>query len=208
MTIARRIARPMLSSIFVTGGIDALRHPDEKAKVAGDTALATADHLPVDLPDDPIALVKLDAGAKIVGGLLLASGGRMARTGAVICAASLVPTTFAAHAFWKEHEPDRRSQQQTQFLKNLSLFGGLLIAALDTDGRPSVPWQMKREVLEAESKAASLGKRSKRAGRKARSRLAEQATSSLDRISTVLSDADLPDRVGEAVHRIGEVSRA
>ena len=70
-----------------------------------------------------------------------ASGGKLARIGALACAASLVPTTFAAHRFWECDDADERAVQQIQFLKNLSLLGGLLIAAADTGGRPSIPWR-------------------------------------------------------------------
>ena len=34
-----------------------------------------------------------------------------------------------------------RAQQRIQFLKNLAIFGGLLIAAADTAGRPSLAWR-------------------------------------------------------------------
>ena len=144
MTIARHLARPMLASIFITGGIDTLRHPARTAAVAGDVPTDVADALPIELPSDPESLVKIDAAAKLVGGVLLASGGRLARLGAVVCAASLVPTTLAAHRFWEIDDPEERAQQQIHFMKNLSMLGGLAIAALDTGGRPSVPWRAKQ----------------------------------------------------------------
>jgi hypothetical protein len=44
---------------------------------------------------------------------------------------------LAGHAFWEEDEEGSRAGQRTHFLKNLSMLGGLLLAAVDTDGRPS-----------------------------------------------------------------------
>jgi hypothetical protein len=42
-----------------------------------------------------------------------------------------------------EDEADR-AQHQTQVLKNAGLIGGLVFAALDTGGRPSVFWSGRR----------------------------------------------------------------
>jgi putative oxidoreductase len=156
MDLLRRAARPMLASIFISGGIDAIRNPKPEVKVAGDVATDIADSAPVELPQDPETLVMIDAGVKIVGGLLLASGGRLARIGALACAASLVPTTWAAHRFWEIDDPQQRAQQQTHFLKNVTILGGLLIAAADTGGRPSIPWRAGHAAHELRDKASDL----------------------------------------------------
>ena len=148
MNITRAATRPLLASIFITGGLDTLRHPERPTQMAGDVATEVAEVLPVDLPSDPESLVKLDAAAKVAGGVMLATGGALARAGAVVCAASLVPTTLAAHRFWEVADPAERSQQQIHFFKNLSILGGLLIAALDTGGRPSIPWRVGHVISE------------------------------------------------------------
>ena len=72
--------------------------------------------------------------------------GVFARPASLALAASLVPTTLAGHAFWQETDPAAKAQQRIQFLKNLAMLGGLLLAAADTGGRPSVPWRAKRAV--------------------------------------------------------------
>ncbi|CAN5191739.1 hypothetical protein BH20ACT5_BH20ACT5_15310 [soil metagenome] len=51
--LVRRLARPMLAGIFISGGITALRTPGAHASVAGSTAQKTADALPGSLPTDP-----------------------------------------------------------------------------------------------------------------------------------------------------------
>jgi len=133
-----------------------LRNPGPKAERAGDVATGVADAVPVELPDEPEALVKIDATVKVIGGLLLASGGRFARLGALACAASLVPTTLGGHRFWEEDDPSERADQQMHFLKNLSMLGGLLIAATDTGSRPSVPWRAGHAAGELQNRAADL----------------------------------------------------
>jgi uncharacterized membrane protein YphA (DoxX/SURF4 family) len=59
---------------------------------------------------------------------------------------SLVPTTLAGHPFWHEADQAARAQQRIHFLKNVAMLGGLILAAGDTGGRPSVPWRAKRAV--------------------------------------------------------------
>jgi uncharacterized membrane protein YphA (DoxX/SURF4 family) len=45
----------------------------------------------------------------------------------------LVPTTLAGHRFWAEEDPQAKSMQRIQFLKNLAMFGGLLLVVSGSD---------------------------------------------------------------------------
>lgn len=143
MSLARRLARPMLAAMFISGGIDSLRQPHGRAEKAAPVAMKTASMLPVQLPDDPVRLVQIDAGVKVVGGLMLATS-RFPRLAALALAGSLVPTTIAGHAFWEINDPAQRAQQRVHFMKNVGLLGGLILAAVDTGGRPSVGWRARR----------------------------------------------------------------
>lgn len=141
--LVRRLARPMLASIFVSGGINALRKPAEHAAMAGSVAQKAASALPVSLPQDPQQLIKIDAAVKIGAGTLL-SLNKFPRLAAVALITTLIPTTAAAHRFWEEDDPQSKANQQAHFFKNLGLLGGLLLAAVDTEGRPSVGWRARR----------------------------------------------------------------
>ncbi|GAC1320977.1 MAG: DoxX family protein [Acidimicrobiales bacterium] len=143
MTITRRLARPLLASVFVTAGVDALRNPGPRATLAEPVTSAAASVLPI--PADTEMLVKLNAGVQVGAGVLLATG-RFPRLAACALAASLVPTTAAGHRFWEESDPARRKQQQVQFFKNLSMLGGLILAAVDTEGAPSLTWRAKQAI--------------------------------------------------------------
>lgn len=151
MTISRTIARPMLSSIFLVGPVQTLRNSSGAAAKAESVATPLAQwaqRLGIPLPQDPEKLVKLNAGIQLVAGLALATG-RFPRISAAVLATSLVPTTVAGHDFWNEEDPAARKQQQLQLAKNLSLLGGLIIAAGDTDGKPGVAWLAKHAVGDA-----------------------------------------------------------
>lgn len=158
--LVRRIARPMLASTFIFGGIASLRAPQPRAEAAEkigvpDTALAKALHI-----TSSEQAVKVNAGIHIAAGLMLATN-RLPRISALALAASLVPTTAAGHRFWEEKDKAKRANQQTHFFKNASLFGGLLIAAVDTEGRDST-------VRRARRAARLAAKESRRAAKSAR----------------------------------------
>ncbi|HVF14607.1 MAG TPA: DoxX family protein [Acidimicrobiales bacterium] len=141
MPVTRRVARPMLAAMFVSGGVDQLRRPESKVAQAEKVAATVAQTL--HLPEDPVMLVRLN-GAVQVGAASLLAMGKLPRLSAAALAASLVPTTLAGHRFWEEHEPGRRTAQRTSFLKNVSMLGGLVLAATDTEGRPSLSWRARR----------------------------------------------------------------
>ncbi|MDL9938194.1 DoxX family protein [Gordonia sp. ABSL1-1] len=149
--ILRRIARPMLASVFVASGIDALRNPAPKADIAqgfvDSSAAVLSDEVRAKVPTDPEVLVRINGAIQVGSGVLLATG-KYPRAAAAVLAGSLVPTTVAGHPFWAEQDPARRVQQRTQFLKNLSLLGGLLITAADTEGKPSLAWRGRRKAVE------------------------------------------------------------
>lgn len=52
------------------------------------------------------------------------------RVAAAALAATLIPVTYVGHPFWTIEDPEKRNQQITHFLKNLSVFGALLLVAL------------------------------------------------------------------------------
>jgi uncharacterized membrane protein YphA (DoxX/SURF4 family) len=141
MLSARTLVRPLLAAPFIVGGLNTLRSPRTTAHKAADVAVPIAEA--VGLPTDPETLVKVNAGVQVGAGLALAVG-FAPRVVALLLGATLVPTTIAGHPFWNERDPAVRNAQLVQFGKNAGVLGGLLAAALDTGGRPSVFWSGRR----------------------------------------------------------------
>ena len=138
MSLVRRVARPMIAAMFVIQGLDAFRHP---APLAQRSAPLLDKAIPaLGLPDDKELLVRANAVTQMVGGIMLATG-FLPRLGATAIAASLVPTTLGGHPFWKEEDPAQRKTQRIQFLKNMAMMGGVLLAAVDTAGKPGIAWR-------------------------------------------------------------------
>ncbi|OFJ55410.1 DoxX family protein [Mycolicibacterium grossiae] len=176
--LIRRVARPMLATTFIARGVDSLRSP----KPAADAARPTLDGLsklpdPVgpNVPTDAETVAKVTAGVQIGAGLLLATG-KLPRLASAALAFSVVPGSLGAHAFWNETDPERKANERRAFLADVSLIGGLIIAAVDTEGKPSLGW------------------RGRRAARKVSDSVAGVLPSSS---SGALIDSDLVDRVGQ-----------
>ena len=141
--LLRRIARPLLAGIFISGGIAQLRDAEAHAKAASPVLDKVAELAPTAQSPSNVTLVRADAGVKIGAGLLLALG-KAPRLSAAALATSLVPTTLTEHRFWEMRDPEQRKAHQIHFVKNLSLLGGLLLATADTEGKPSVAWRARR----------------------------------------------------------------
>lgn len=159
--LLRRIARPMLAALFINGGIQALRHPEGHAQAAKPVLDAVSPAVDKAIergalqqrPDDEL-LIKIDAWVKIVAGSMLALG-KFPRLASTALAASLIPTTLAGHRFWEETDPEKKQAQEIHFFKNVGLLGGLLIAAADTEGKPSLGWRGRRAARLTAAAAAA-----------------------------------------------------
>ncbi|MBA2418842.1 MAG: DoxX family protein [Nocardioidaceae bacterium] len=159
MTLLRIVARPMLASMFIAGGVNAIRN----AAAMAPTAKPVSDKLgpliqraapQVPLPSDTAGYVRLDGVIHVVGGAMLATG-RFPRLSTLVLAGSLVPTTLAGHAFWNESDPSARQNQQVHFFKNVSMIGGLLMASLDPDPKKKMlPRRAKDRAVDAGGRVA------------------------------------------------------
>ena len=186
MTLLRAGARTMLASYFIVNGVKAVRNPDPLVPAAEPVADRVVplvkkyapQQVAAVVPEDTASLVRANGAAQIVGGLALASGkGR--RLGALMLAGSLVPSTLAKHPFWTRTDPEERALDRSQFLKNVSLLGSVLLAAGDTEGRPSLAYR-------AQKGGHSIAKET----RKARKSLAK-STSGLAKSTTGVADEAL-----------------
>ena len=170
MALSRRLARPLLASIFVVGGWDAFWNPAGKAKKAEAVTEPLAEKAGVNGLDTE-TFVRVNGAVQIGAGVLLAVG-RLRRLAALALIGSIVPTTYAGHRFWEESDPTTRKQQKIHFLKNVGLLGGLILAAFDTEGEPSLAWRAKRQARQLESAVSVTRASGHRKARRARASLA------------------------------------
>jgi len=108
------VGRALLGSLFLLSGL---------LKI-GSFAAYSAWIGSAELPSPDLLLV-LTIVIEIGGGLTLISGWN-ARLGALLLALFLVPTTIVFHGFWRA-DPADYLNQLNHVLKNVSIFGGMLV---------------------------------------------------------------------------------
>ena len=203
MAVLRALARPMLASIFIIQGYETLRRPEKVAPRAEKVVGPLRERVDA-LPDNTEQLVRINGGVQLVAGSLLAMG-RFPRLSALVLAATLVPTTLAGHPYWEAKDDQERAQQRIHFVKNLTMLGGLLIAAGDTEGKPSLAWQ-SRHAVQAARHDVSLATRTAKASGKAGAKVGATVVKAQDAADLALAKADLARaRAGTARARAGRV---
>jgi uncharacterized membrane protein YphA (DoxX/SURF4 family) len=179
MSAVRRIARPLLATQFIVGGLDAYRHPAPRAMTAAPLVAKLAPALGI--PNDPELVVRANGAVMVGAGSMLATG-KLPRLSALALVLSLLPTTLVGHPFWRIKDPKQRTAQRMQLLKNLSMLGGLLLAVVDTGGKPGLGWRArhaakdaKRSAQAAKHETAMMAKAAKREARLAASSARREA---------------------------------
>ena len=180
--LIRRIARPLLSVAFIGQGVNSLLNPKSAAAAAApavDGLQALPNSVSGNIPSDPETFAQITAAVQIGGGLLLATG-KLPRVASAALAVTVLPANLGAHSFWNESDPQAKAQKRQQFLTDLSLVGGLLIASADTAGKPSLGWR----------------------GRRAAERLSERVSSALPGSDDAAFDADFSELGEKIVHSL------
>lgn len=149
----------MLSAVFVGQGVETFLSPApavEAARPVADGLQHLPESVSSNLPQSAETLAKLTAAVQIGGGLLLATG-KVPRLASAALAATIIPANFGRTMFWTEPDPQRRAEQRRAFVTDVSLLGGLMIAAADTAGKPSLGWRGRRAAAKlGDTVAAAL----------------------------------------------------
>jgi putative oxidoreductase len=77
------------------------------------------------------------------GGLAILLG-CATRYAAVLILLFTIIATFSSHRYWDFADPAQRSAQHTQFWKNVSMMGGIVLLFVTGAGRFSVDWLLRR----------------------------------------------------------------
>lgn len=159
MSLVRRIARPLLAAPYIAAGIDAVRRPESTEEVSPTLARRAAERVPQLERLGPEGAVRAQGALMIGAGALLALG-RFPRPAALLLAATVLPATVdrARAARSKDGDPAQRAD----LLRGLGSLGGLLLAAADTGGRPSLGWRVSHLSSQASSAAGRTSRQLKR----------------------------------------------
>ena len=141
----------MLSAVFISRGVEALRSPKPAAQSTQNTLDGLSklpDPVSTNLPSDAETVARINAAVQIGGGLLLATG-KLPRVASAALALTVVPGSLGGHNFWNQTDPQRKAEERRAFVTDISLIGGLIIAAVDTEGKPSLGWRGRRAARKA-----------------------------------------------------------
>ena len=159
----RKIARPLLASVYVIDGVETVMNPAGH-KESADTVLkkvraATPREYRALLPKDPETAAQIVGGVKAGAGTMFALG-KAPRLSATLLAATALPTIVGRHAFWEADNDEERARRRTGALTDLGLVGGVLLATVDTDGKPDMKWRAQNaaSVAQKNIKSALPGK--------------------------------------------------
>lgn len=115
MSIVLLIGRILLGAIFIGSGFGHLMQTEGTAAYAESRGLK-----------NPKALVQLSGVLILAGGLGVILGVWMDLAALGLAIYTFV-TAFMIHHFWTDQDPMTQQSEMTQFMKNMSITGGLLI---------------------------------------------------------------------------------
>lgn len=163
MSIVRLAARPLLATSFVASGIDRLRNADETAAALRPLVQQAESALPAaGAMAGQEKLIARAAGATQVGAGLLLGMGKFSRLAAILLVGSSALNTVVDYRASDASTPEAKRSRRNQLLKNLSLIGGVLLAAVDTNGRPGLVWRAEHLASDARRNVRSLSKGARR----------------------------------------------
>lgn len=168
VTLVRVIARPLIASGFVFSGVDRLKNagktaPQLKPVLAGVTKVVPS---AAGITSNE-KLVGQVLGATQIGAALLLGIGRFSRVAALLLTVTATVNTLVDYRSADASTPEGKKQRRATLLKNLSLVGAVLLATVDTNGRPGLAWRAEHYAMDAKRSATGLGKDAKKQLKKA-----------------------------------------
>ncbi|WP_062078116.1 hypothetical protein [Demequina globuliformis] len=159
----RHIARPLLATWFVYGGVQSYLEPAKRAERAApvvEPALAEVGVEGVSTTD----IVKVHGVATVAAASVLALS-RTPRTAGLVLAGLTAATVVAGRPFWLETDEEKKEQELELFLRNVSLLGGTLLAATAGHNPRRKEKAKAKKAKAQEKKAKAEAKEAKKSGK-------------------------------------------
>lgn len=149
----RKIARPMLASVYVIDGVETLLNPAGHKESAESVLKKVRAMTPREyrnfLPKDAETAAKIVGATKAGAGASFAIG-KAPRLSASLLAATALPTILGRHAFWEAEDDEEKTRRRNGALTDLGLAGGVLLATVDTAGKPDMKWRAQNAAQTAQ----------------------------------------------------------
>ena len=163
MSIVRRLARPLLATGYIAGGMDAFRNSSAAAKQL-DPVLKTVESAVPQLR--PVtanrAVVAQGIAAAQVSAASLLAISKLPRLSSTVLLGTTALNGYTQYRSADASTPEGKSTRRAGLLKNVSLLGAVMIAAVDTSGNPSLAWRASHLADDVRKNAAKVGKDTKK----------------------------------------------
>ncbi|MDN3904031.1 DoxX family membrane protein [Arthrobacter sp. YD2] len=167
MSIVRLFARPLLATGFVAVGVERLRNVDQTAEQLAPTLKWIGSTVPsaASLAANPTMVARV-LGYTQVGAASLLGMGKMSRLASLLLAGTAALNAVVEYRNAEASTAQERKDRRYQLLKNLSLIGGVLLSAVDTNGRPGLAWRANHLATDTGRKTRAVSKSVKKSTRK------------------------------------------
>ncbi|MDO4918611.1 DoxX family protein [Kocuria sp.] len=159
MSIVRRLARPLLATGFVAGGVDAFRNSSAAAKQL-DPVLKTLEKAAPQVR--PVtanrAVVAQGIAAAQVAAASLLAVSKLPRLSSTVLLGTTALNGYTQYRSADATTAEGKAARRAGLLKNVSLLGGVMIAAVDTSGNPSLAWRASHLADDVRKNAANVAK--------------------------------------------------
>lgn len=159
MTIVRVVARPLLATSYVAAGIERLRNTSSTAQALQPCLDRAASSFPSAAPLAGNARLLAQAvGVTQIGAGLLLGWGKFSRLAALLLAGATAVNAYVEYQSTAVDTAEGKRNRRGQLLKNGSLMGAALLAAVDTNGRPGLAWRAEHLAADARKSVRSMSK--------------------------------------------------
>jgi len=159
MSIVRRIARPLLATGYVASGVESFRNSSSAAQHLAPVISAAVKAAPQAGPalQNP-AVVAQGLAAAQVGAAVLFGLGRLPRLSAGVLVTTTALNAYADYRAAQAATREQKAARRSAALKNASMVGAVMLAAVDTEGSPSLLWRAEHLAGDVRKNASRLGK--------------------------------------------------
>lgn len=141
MSIVRATAHALLAAPFIVDGLSAAINPDEHAEKAKQAWQTAEDWGAPKIPERQLRVAARVTGVASAGLGITFLVFPAKRVTATALATLTVPLIAMNAALWLGGSKKERRRAGSDTLKQSAIFGGLLLATVDLDGRPSRKWR-------------------------------------------------------------------
>lgn len=163
MSIVRRLARPLLATGFIAGGVDAFRNSSTTARQLDPVLKAVESAAPQLRPVTANRAVVAQglAAAQVAAASLLAVS-KLPRLSSTVLLGTTALNGYAQYRSADASTTEGKAARRSGLLKNVSLLGGVMIAAVDTSGNPSLAWRASHLADDVRKNAVKVSKDTKK----------------------------------------------